>query len=354
MSARKRNTLTRQVRRAYRQDALASILTLPESEFGSAFGMKTTEVDQRPWGAGKNAPCDYYHFRDNGASVLAVAHLDTVVPASRRAPSFIKTTRHGPRVQSGALDDRLGAYVILSLLPGLGVTCDWLLTVGEESGQSTASFFTPPRDYDHVIEFDRGGTDVVMYQYADQASRAAVQASGATTGTGSFSDICSLEHLGVKAFNWGVGYDGNYHSENGFAFLEDTFAMVAKYLRFHAQNAGTAMPHVARPQEPLPGYWASGKRCALDCDICLARWSVDTVTLICRECRSCWDCGMDELECACLASLKESAIEEEGAADAAATREEEAELVRKSWVAADQAHAAEGELYAAVRQREDA
>jgi hypothetical protein len=277
--------------------------------------METVEVERERWWNQKKVPAGtcsksaldgYYHFRDNGSKVLSVAHLDTVVRPDRRAPHFSNTER-GPRVVSGALDDRLGAYVILDLLPQLGVTCDQLLTTGEEDGASTAADFKPGKDYDWVIEFDRGGTDVVMYQYDDHACRKAVQASGAPVGTGSFSDIAYLEHLGVKCFNWGAGYDGNYHSENGYAYLNDTFGMTAKYLRFHEQNAGKAMPHA----EEEPAYyggrsgWKYGSGDWIDktdsegyCWVCTAL-SVDPDTRICDECGSCGDCYMKVGDCLC-------------------------------------------------------
>lgn len=304
MSARKKNSLNRQVRRAYRQDQLARICTLPESKFGSAFGMQTTEVPQRArwWDkdAPKDAQNDYYHFRDNGASVLAVAHLDTVVPQQGRTPHF-SATQAGPLIRGGALDDRLGAYVILGLLPKLGVTCDWLLTVGEERCQSTARYFEPEKDYDHVIEFDRMGTDVVMYQFEDEDSKRLVRASGAAMGHGSFSDIAELEHLNIKAFNWGVGYRGNYHSEGGYAYLYDTFAMVAKYLRFHAQNAGVALPHTG--WSPSFGdYYRSGTTLddgRVDCELCGAFASVSPNTGICAECDCCENCSMSADDCFC-------------------------------------------------------
>jgi hypothetical protein len=294
----RKNSPARKVRRAYSQDTLARICTLPEAEFGRAFGMATIKTGQpvpayRSFRGPAGPPEDYYHFRDNGSRVLAVAHLDTVVAPDRRTPHFT-ATQNGPLITCGALDDRLGAYVILDLLPKLGVTCDWLLTVGEESCQSTAEFFTQAKDYDWLIEFDRGGTDVVMYQYEDRASRAAVEASGAVMGSGSFSDVAALEHLGVKGFNWGVGYRGHYHSEAGYAYLNDTFTMVAQYLRFHAQNAGTAMPHDPGYHEDLYGRqdWLDDERdYYANCDSCGEKDVVDSATWYCTFCGVCADCG---------------------------------------------------------------
>lgn len=313
---RKKNRLTRQVRLAYRQDELAAVCVLPERDFAGVYGMETVEVDsydgyagQRRGGSarwfgwlrrGDDDPAedypaeDYYHFRDNGGRVLAVAHLDTVVGPAGRVPRFVQSPS-GPLIRSGALDDRLGAYVILHLLPRLGITCDWLLTVGEESGASTAKHFQAPKDYDWIIEFDRAGTDVVMYQYEDDASREAVQEAGAEMGLGSFSDIAYLEHLGVKAFNWGVGYRGDYHSPEGYAFLEDTFRMVGKYLRFHEANAGTAMLH----ESGYDRYSDAAQSDWLDCESCGGRETVDPDFRYCEVCDVCHDCQQVFDECMC-------------------------------------------------------
>lgn len=305
--SRRKNSVTRQVRRAYRQDELARLLMMPEKDFAKTFGMETVkdESDSKrarsSWRSSRLA--GYYHFRDNGSKVLAVAHLDTVVRPDRRAPHF-RNTQTGPAVVSGALDDRLGAYVILGLLPKLGISCDVLLTTDEEDGMSTASSFVPPKDYDHVIEFDRGGTDVVMYQYEDRQSRQRVEFCGAKMGLGSFSDIAYLEHLGVKAFNWGAGYGGDYHSERGYAFLNDTFAMVAKYARFNNQNAGVTMPHIPEQDDRRWGRqnWLDyGLDEALldECPFC-AEVKVNPETAVCDECGTCIDCGMqadDDCQC---------------------------------------------------------
>lgn len=223
-------------------DNLRRICNMDERDFAAAFDMDTFTVEQP-------APDDFYAFRDNGSKVLAVAHLDTVQQGPNRDCQFVNTAA-GPVVFSGALDDRLGAYTILDLLPRLGIETDVLLTVGEESGSSTAAFFDPPKQYDWVIEFDRGGTDVVMYQYEDASSVLAVESAGAKVGDGIFSDICYLEHLGVKAYNWGIGYR-DYHSPRAHAFLNDTVDMVARFMDFHALHAGTKQSHYDRTVRSL-------------------------------------------------------------------------------------------------------
>lgn len=223
-------------------EVLAAVCAAPEDSFPHAFNLERVDVSDEAtrWDA------DWYAFRDNGADILAVAHLDTVADAKSRQARFLET-ESGLVVFSRALDDRLGAYTILDMLPRLGITTDILLTVGEESACSTAEFFDPgEKEYKWVIEFDRGGRDVVMYQYDDDDTRALVKESGARVGEGSFSDIAYLEHLGVKCFNWGVGYQ-DYHSDRSHAFLDDTFEMVSYFLDFYGLNADTYLPHVSKP-----------------------------------------------------------------------------------------------------------
>lgn len=241
------------VEAGFDREALAQVCILDETDFGDAYGMLKIAVD----GPGVREPDDYYYFKDNGSTVLAVAHLDTVSPSNERAARFVDTEA-GPVVYSRALDDRLGAYIILHLLPELGIQYDILLTVGEESGMSTAEYFmSPDKEYDWIIEFDRGGTDVVMYQYEDDETIDAVRATGAVVGNGIFSDISYMEHLGVKAFNWGVGYR-DYHGPRSHAYLDDTMEMVARYLKFHQQNYDKVYyPHTPKPvaTSSTTGYW---------------------------------------------------------------------------------------------------
>ena len=234
------------VEAAFDRDALAETCIRPEADFGEFYGMQRVEVDDRLMGRWADPDENFYFFRDNGSTVLAVAHLDTVVEPHLRRAAFVDTVA-GPIVYSGALDDRLGAYIILHLLPALGINYDILLTVGEEQGMSTAQHFSPPagKEYDWIIEFDRGGTDVVMYDYQDDDTVAAVRATGAHVGNGSFSDISYMEHLRVKGWNWGVGYR-DYHGPRGHAYLDDTMDMVARYLKFHQQNEGYYFPHQPR------------------------------------------------------------------------------------------------------------
>ena len=219
-------------------DTLRETCEMHEQEFGDMHEMERVEVDQP-------APSNYYYFKDNGAKILAVAHLDTCVDHDERK-TVLAETAGGDVVYSGALDDRLGAYVILDLLPKMGVDVDWLFTVGEEDGMSTAAFFDPAdhhdRDYNWIIQFDRGGTDVVLYQYETPDLVDKVERTGRLVEQGAFSDISFMEHVGRKAMNWGVGYR-DYHSTRGHVWLDDLFLMVDAFVAFHAEYEDEVMPH---------------------------------------------------------------------------------------------------------------
>lgn len=104
-----------------------------------------------------------------------------------------------------------------------------------------------------VTEDDRrDGSDNDSAVFDDTIDR--VEASGARVGIGAFSDTAFLEHLGCKGINWGVGYH-DYHSTRGYAYLDDTFAMVDLYRRFHAQNEGVLLEHTPKPHRSLWDEW---------------------------------------------------------------------------------------------------
>ncbi len=135
-------TLSRlpEIERAFSRKDLRRVCEADEASFGDAYDMELVRVLDQP------APDNFYFYKDNGSNVLAVAHLDTVADADERKCRFVVTEGGGTVVFSRALDDRLGAYIILELLPLLGLKYDILLTVGEESGLSTAAHFEPSRD----------------------------------------------------------------------------------------------------------------------------------------------------------------------------------------------------------------
>lgn len=272
------------VREAFCAEDLIRICT--QTDFSSYAPKIELEPDTRSW-RGRDAE-RFYYYRDNGSPILAVAHLDHV---QEDGTCRVINTNAGPLAVSGALDDRLGAYVILELLPRLGIKVDWLLTTNEEMGASTASDFYTEKNYNWLIEFDRGGTDVVMYDYETAELNKLVAAVGARVGDGSYSDIADLEHLGCAGFNWGVGYY-DYHTQRAHAWLEDTFLMVSRFMRFYAKNAATHLKHEKRDRfaryefltgnswKPTTG-WSEQKECPV-CKSDLDKWG------------TCFNCGYDE------------------------------------------------------------
>lgn len=227
------------LRDKFDRDALRRVCLTHETEIGDVYDMTRVEIDQP-------GPENYYYYRDHGSNILAVAHLDTVVADDKRRVAY-HDTEDGLVIQSGCLDDRLGAYIILELLPSIGLQFDVLLTVGEESGCSTASGFVVPdgKEYDWIIEFDRGGMDVVTYEYEDDLLVERVESVGAIHAPGIFSDISYMEHVGVKAMNWGVAYH-DYHGPNGYAYIDETLAMVDLFVDFHTLYGQVHMPHTRR------------------------------------------------------------------------------------------------------------
>lgn len=188
---------------------------------------------------------EYYYFKDNGSKVLAIAHLDSV---QDERWARLLTTPAEKMVFSPVLDDRLGAYVILDLLPKLGIQVDVLLTTNEEYGQSTASYFEARKKYNWMFQFDRAGSDVVMYRYENQLTKQIVEDYGFRVGKGSYSDISTLSHLGIKGFNFGVGYY-DYHSRNGYCKLSETLGNIYKFALMFNDFKEVPLPHGEHVQE---------------------------------------------------------------------------------------------------------
>lgn len=198
-------------------------------------------------------------YIDNGSSVLAVAHLDYVPQTTHFRTVTIKKPKGASRtlIFNGQVDDRLGAYIILSLLPGMGIKPDVLLTTNEERGASTASLFTAPKKYNWMFQFDRSGTDVVMYQYREARYTKLLEDSGFRTGIGSYSDIADLGHLGCAGFNFGTGYYRN-HDETAYAEADEIVRMVALFARFYEKNRAIEMPSTAGKRSKWGYYDAYG------------------------------------------------------------------------------------------------
>jgi hypothetical protein len=243
-------------------------------------------------------------YKDNGSKVLAVAHLDTVqnpsikgimtttvnrvvtsknirndfLPVKPRDPNTIVKPKIKPKphktilqklitrkkdqpektssplmsnkkslhcLHASGLDDRLGVFIILHLLPQIGANVDILFTTGEESGMSTAMHFADTVDgvkdkYNWMVEFDRRSDDLVMYEYESNEYSKLAEDAGFIVGVGSYTDICDLYSLEVAGFNIGTGYY-RAHSINSFAILEITARNVTKFKKLYDTNHDTKL-----------------------------------------------------------------------------------------------------------------
>jgi len=179
-----------------------------------------------------------------------VAHLDSV---SNDLHFVTVESNEDVVIFNEQLDDRLGAYIILDVLPKYGIKCDILLTTGEESGWSTAQGFISPRDYNWMFQFDRSGTDVVTYDFTCDELTKRIEAIGVSQNYGLFSDICDLEHLGCKGMNWGTGYYDN-HTQKSNAVVSHIEQMILKFVMFYYTSADIKMDHVERKPMPRHAY----------------------------------------------------------------------------------------------------
>ena len=235
--------------------------------------------------------------KQRGAKVLAVGHMDWVyralekgqkplwrgekktaewgywetTPHGRKYITYTKAQREeqeaaleesGPKdiMQHPALDDRLGLWIILEVLPLLGVECDILLCDSEEIGKSTAKRWQEHIDesveYNWLVEFDRMGEDVVFYTLESPEWREAWKATGRSIGTGSFTDISALDHLKTCAVNIGISYHRQHHSEC-YAEIPKTLEACEIFAKFWEQHKDTKFVRNYSPPK-YESYWRRG------------------------------------------------------------------------------------------------
>lgn len=188
------------------------------------------------------------------ATMLAVAHLDTV----RQETNFRWDNNN---VYSPRLDNRLGTYIILELLPKylkkLGytdVSYDILLTEDEEMGNSTAQYFKTDKPYNFMFSFDRTGRDVVMYQFENDRDVTRLEGAGFAVGIGSYSDIAELDTLKCAGYNIGCGMT-DYHSVRASAPIRTIQSNVIKWADFLGEFHDTPMPVDAKPRYSAYTYY---------------------------------------------------------------------------------------------------
>lgn len=109
-------------------------------------------------------------------------------------------------------------------------------------GNSTAEWFDAAEGrYNWLVEFDRRGADAVTYGLESGDWLGALRDAGYQIGTGSYSDIAALAHLGVCGVNIGVGYHCE-HTRYCHADLYDLRSQVRRFVTFFRQHQGTRFP----------------------------------------------------------------------------------------------------------------
>lgn len=170
---------------------------------------------------------------------LFVCHVDTVEKGGESAHAY---HRDGNMVTSLALDDRLGLALILYSLETMApeITPSILICDDEEIGRSSAQLFEEAIAPNWLMEFDRRGTDAVLYDYDSTLWRSILTSFDFTIGNGTFSDISSLGALGVCGVNVGVGYHRE-HTLNCHADLADTWANYSRAMAFYGAMHGVRL-----------------------------------------------------------------------------------------------------------------
>lgn len=228
---------------------------------------------------------DRYIYIDNNSSVLAVAHLDTVQDGSGKRwggemwdentktwkkNAIVKQVEHPKpklvpvgiddwQLTSIALDDRLGVYIIMNLLPELGINVDVLLTSDEEIANSSAKEFVTGKEYNWMFQFDRHGYgNVVMYQYETRKLNGLLEDVGYDIQDGTFSDISELDKVGCSGFNFGTGYI-NEHSD--FCRTRKTWieVVVSMFSDFYNSHRDTRLEYAYKTYPAYNKYAYSGR-----------------------------------------------------------------------------------------------
>lgn len=160
-------------------------------------------------------------FFNNGGDVLLIAHIDTVLPAK------LKWVTKRTYLAQG-LDDRLGCAIGYYLQQFMNV--DLLICDYEESARSSAMYHSL-KNYNFIIELDRGGTDFVTYDLADDDFiKDFRNVTGCMLGWGSFSDICWL-NTESGCINVGIGYY-KAHSQDSYARKRDVQKQIGRIIDF--------------------------------------------------------------------------------------------------------------------------
>lgn len=177
-------------------------------------------------------------YIDNNSPILGIAHLDATMKPTHFAVGSVAHKPNDTCIFSPMVDDRLGAYTLLHLLPSMGIKCDILLSEGEEIGDPTSRWFYTKKKYNWMFQFDRMGTDVVHYQYIAPNWLNALRKHFSSVKYGLFSDIAFMAHLKIQGVNIGTGYY-DYTNYYAWASLNDLATQVLKFKTFYNRYKDT-------------------------------------------------------------------------------------------------------------------
>ena len=237
----------------------------------------------------------YLVRKDQEAKILAVGHIDTVIPHKDGRFELEEDDAAGGGkihiLHSPHNDDRQGIATIFEMFARHDIVSDILICDEEEVGRTTSRDWVRWRDYvvrdyeegedkddfddgtptsvrqktyNWAVEFDRRGTDVATYAYGrgwDDETKTFKSAlekhwgKGNTSG-GSFTDICSLTSLGFKAFNVGIAYQ-NAHGRNGYFVVEQYAWAFINFINFYKEFVDTKFPHTESAPKKTTTYSSS-------------------------------------------------------------------------------------------------
>jgi len=201
-------------------------------------GQVTGPIFYKKFGSGTHCAC----LIQRNSPVLMVAHVDTVLPL-RGAVVVLDSEKN--RLLHPGLDNRLGVYLGLEVLPAMNLHVDLLLTTDEEQAASTAAIVHTRKPYNWIFSFDRKGTDVVCYQYDNPHLYRILTGAGFEVGHGSYSCVSDLEHLGACGINFGCGM-ANYHSEGAYCDLAQLTMQLKRFSGFYHDFSELWFPHRSR------------------------------------------------------------------------------------------------------------
>lgn len=186
-------------------------------------------------------------YINNNSPILGVAHLDSTMPPTHFAVGEVKHLPKHTCIFSPTVDDRLGVYTLLYLLPQLGINFDILLSEGEEVGDPTSRWFYTKKKYNWMFQFDRMGTDVVHYQYTAPEWLNVLRKYFTKIKLGAFSDIAFMDHLNIQGVNIGTAYY-NYTTPYAWASLNHLVEQAERFKQFYAryQNVKFGTPAYLR------------------------------------------------------------------------------------------------------------